>query len=65
MDPQPFTIETEAEAEAQTYLADLLRNPKNRSISEIARHCALRIRDQKIKAFFLTEGATMLAEMKG
>jgi len=63
VDPQPFTIETEAEA--QTYLADLLRNPKNRSMSEIARHCALRIRDQKIKAFFLTEGATMLAEMKG
>lgn len=63
MDPQSFTIETEAEA--QTYLADLLRNPKNRSMSEIARHCALRIRDQKIKAFFLTEGATMLAEMKG
>ncbi|WCS27748.1 hypothetical protein LOK46_13290 [Methylobacterium sp. NMS14P] len=63
MNPQPVTIETEADA--QTYLADLLKNPKNRSMSEIARHCALRVRAPKIKAFFLTEGATMLAEMKG
>lgn len=62
MDPQPYTIDTEAEA--QTYLADLLKNPKNRSMSEVARHCALRVRDPKIKAFFLTEGAAMLAEMK-
>lgn len=62
MDTQRLTIDTEAEA--QTYLADLLKNPKNRFMSEIARHCALRVRNPKIKAFFLTEGATMLAEMK-
>ncbi|MEE7448494.1 hypothetical protein MRF4_12015 [Methylobacterium radiotolerans] len=63
MNPQSVTIETEAEA--QRYLADLLKNPKNRSMSEIAKHCVLRVRHPKIKAFFLTEGATMLAEMKG
>ncbi len=62
MDPQPFTIDTESQA--QTYLTDLLNNPKNRSMSEIAKHCALRVRNPKIKAFFLTEGAKMLAEMK-
>ncbi|MEE7502802.1 hypothetical protein MMR14E_05205 [Methylobacterium mesophilicum] len=62
MDPQPFTIGTEAEAQA--YLVDLLKNPKNRSMSEIARHCALRVRNPKIKAYFLTEGANMLAEMR-
>lgn len=62
MDPQPFTIDTEAEAQA--YLADLLKNPMNRFMSEMARHCALRVRAPKIKAFFLTEGANMLAEMK-
>lgn len=62
MDPQPFTLDTEAEA--QTYLTDLLKHPKNRYMSEIARHCALRVRASKIKAFFLTEGAKMLAEMK-
>lgn len=62
MDPQRFAIDTEAEAE--TYLADLLKNPRNRSMSEIARHCAMRVRNPKIKAFFLTEGAKMLAEMK-
>ncbi|GJE49899.1 hypothetical protein GOFOIKOB_2939 [Methylobacterium tardum] len=62
MDPQPFNIDTEAGAE--TYLVDLLKKPKNRSMTEIARHCALRVRNPKIKAFFLTEGAKMLAEMK-
>ena len=61
MDPQPFTIDTEAKA--RTYLADLLKNPKNRFMSEIAKHCAQQ-RDPKIKAFFLTEGANMLADMK-
>ncbi|MEG9526139.1 MAG: hypothetical protein MIL41_10265 [Hyphomicrobiales bacterium] len=62
MSVEPHTIDSEAEARA--YLTDLLRDPKKRNDTEIRRHCDLRVTDPAMKAFFLTEGAKMLAELK-
>lgn len=59
---EPHTIDSEAEARA--YLADLLRDPKKRTDTEIRRHCDLRVTDPAMKAFFLAEGAKMLDELK-
>lgn len=62
MSVEPYTIDTEDEARA--YLADLLRDPKMRTDTEIRKHCDLRVTDPAMRAFFLAEGAKMLDGMK-
>ncbi|MBN6824611.1 hypothetical protein JRF84_34170 [Methylobacterium organophilum] len=63
MNVEPYTIDTEDEA--RTYLADLLKHPDYQSQQVIEARCAKLVKDPAIRAFFLAEGATMLAEMKG
>lgn len=62
MDIQPFTIDNEADA--KDYLSDLLRKPEFQSMSVVEARCAKLVRDPLIKAYFLNQGAEMLAELK-
>ncbi|QEE42959.1 hypothetical protein FV241_12690 [Methylobacterium sp. WL2] len=62
MDPQPYTIDDQADA--NDYLTDLLQHLGNRSTDVIERHCALRVKDPAIKEYFLATGAKMLAGLK-
>lgn len=61
MSVEPYNIDTEDEARA--FLADLLKHPENQSQHEIEARCKL-VKDPAIRAFFLAEGAKMLAEIK-
>lgn len=54
MDVGPYTIDSETEANA--YLSDLLKHPENQSMDVVERHCALRVKDPAIKAYFRLSG---------
>jgi hypothetical protein len=63
MTVEPYTIDSEDEA--RTYLTDLLKHPDYQSQHVIEARCAKLVKEPAIRAFFLAEGARMLAEVKG
>ncbi|WP_020094949.1 hypothetical protein [Methylobacterium sp. 285MFTsu5.1] len=63
MDPEPLTIDNEAEA--KQYLTDLLRHRDFQSMDVIESRCAKLVPNPTVKAYFLAEGAKMLAKLKG
>lgn len=63
MEITPFTIDNETEADA--YLTDLLKRPEFQYMDVIAQRCDRLVKNPMIRAYFLTTGAQMLADMKG
>lgn len=62
MNVQTHTLDTEDEA--RTFLADLLKHPDYQSQEVIEARCAKMVKDPAIRAYFLAEGAKMLAAIK-
>lgn len=62
MNVQPYTIDSEEEARA--YLTDLLAHPDYQSREVIEARCTSLVKDPAIRAYFLAEGAKMLAAIK-
>ena len=63
MSIEPFTIDSEAEARA--YLIDLLLEPEFQTMATIEARAAKFVPDPAVRAYFLAEGARMLATIKG
>jgi hypothetical protein len=57
---ESFTIDNESEAD--DYLDDLLKRPENRSMDIVERHASNRIKDTRIRHYFVTKATGMLAE---
>jgi len=56
------TFVIDHESIADEYLRDLLKKPENRSMDVVERHADLRIKDARIRAYFITNAKEMLAK---
>ena len=59
---KPYVIESELEAD--TYLNDLLKNEKYRSIEEVRIRAEKYIRDAIIKKYFIAKAEEMLQNLR-